>query len=101
MIDISTEQLLTLADAAKLLPGRPSSCAIWRWRTKGVRGRKLESLSLGGRVYTSREALQRFARQEGGEGSAAGQGGGNPPQTPHHREKAILAAEAELAKAGI
>jgi hypothetical protein len=94
MIDIQSEQLLTLADAAKLLPDRPSVCTLWRWRTRGARGRKLESIALSGKVYTSVEALQRFAAQ---------QGGGSKPtlRSPAARERAIRTAEAELAKAGI
>jgi hypothetical protein len=71
MIDLSTEATLTLADAAKLLPsvrmGRPVSYqCVLRWVKEGSRrsdGRivKLEAVRLGGRLITSKEALQRFA----------------------------------------
>jgi hypothetical protein len=66
MINISTETLLNLGQAARLLPpgrqGRPTHpSTILRWITRGVRGCKLEAIRLGGSVYTSREALQRFA----------------------------------------
>jgi hypothetical protein len=94
MIDVATEHLLTLSEAAKLLPGKVSVTTLWRWRLHGIRGRKLESVMLGGKVYTSREAIQRFARQLGGTDAAA-------IRSPRQREKAIRKAEAELAKAGI
>lgn len=94
MIDVTTESLLTLSEAASILPGRPSVATLWRWRVRGARGRRLESVVLGGKVYTSREALQRFAYQ---------QGGSNQPsiRTPAARERAIARAEKELADAGI
>ena len=95
MIDISSEQMLTLTQAAKLLPGRPSVVTLWRWRSKGVKGRKLETVAIGGRTYTSREALERFARHDGGNAEAVA------IRTPKQRERAIRQAEAELAKAGI
>ena len=70
MIDISTEQLLTLPQAARVRPhgrlGRPTHpSTVYRWISRGVRGVagvvKLEGVRLGGSWYTSREALQRFA----------------------------------------
>ena len=66
MIDLQRETLITLAEAAKLIPGRPSACSIWRWRTRGVKGRKLECVKIGGRAYTSLEAIARFGIQQGG-----------------------------------
>jgi hypothetical protein len=94
MIDITTEQLLTMPEVAALLPGRPSLCQIWRWRTKGVRGRKLETVIIGGRPYTSRAAVARFCEQRGGSDAPA-------MRMSAAREKAIAAAEKELAEAGI
>ena len=61
MIDISEEKLVSLADAAKTLPGRPHVSTIWRWHTRGIRGIRLETVVVGGRRFTSRESLQRFA----------------------------------------
>ena len=93
-IDITAEQLLLLSEAAASLPGRPSVATLWRWRTRGARGRRLESVVLGGKVFTSREALQRFAHQ---------QGGSDAPmiRTPTKRDRAIRQAEAELKAGGI
>jgi hypothetical protein len=65
MIDCTSETLVTLADAAKLLPrrrrGRKAHVStLFRWTTIGVRGVLLESIQVGGTRCTSREALQRF-----------------------------------------
>ena len=94
MIDINSENLLTMAEAAALLPGRPSLCCLWRWRVRGIRGRKLECVVLGGKPYTSREALARFARHQGGTDQPT-------VRTPKARERAIAKAEAELTARGI
>lgn len=94
MIDIRTEKLISMPQAAALFPNRPSLCALWRWRTRGVRGRKLESVVIGGTPYTSVEALQRFAAQSGGTDAPA-------IRTPAARERAIAKAERELSEAGI
>jgi hypothetical protein len=95
MIDIERESLITLAEASRLLPGRPSAATLWRWRNRGVAGgRKLETVVIGGRPYTSREALARFARQQGGADAPAS-------RSPRQRDKAIAQAEAELAPAGL
>jgi hypothetical protein len=94
-IDITQEKLISLLEARGVFPGRPSLCTLWRWRLRGVKGRKLESVALGGRIYTSLEAIERFARHQ--------QGSTDAPQirTPAARERAIRKAEQELADAGI
>ncbi len=93
-IDIKSEGLISMAQAAGMLPGRPSLCAIWRWRTKGVRGRKLETVIIGGRPYTSIEAIQRFAEHRGGTDAPS-------IRSPRQRDRAIDRAERELREAGI
>ncbi|REK12638.1 MAG: DUF1580 domain-containing protein [Planctomycetota bacterium] len=94
MIDLTNEHLLTLAEAASLLPDRPSIATLWRWRTRGAHGRRLESIVLGGKVYTSREAIQRFARQSGGDDTST-------IRTPAARQQAIARAAKALDEAGI
>lgn len=94
MINVATEKLLTLSEAAALLPGHPSVATLWRWRTKGARGRRLESIAIGGKVYTSSEAIQRFAHQTGGVDAPTS-------RTSKQRERDIARAERELADAGI
>jgi len=61
MIDLHDERLLTLQEAAELLPGSTAISTLHRWRQRGVRGVQLETCLIGGKRYTSKEALQRFA----------------------------------------
>jgi hypothetical protein len=65
MIDIATEEILTLAQAAAELPrrrrGRKTHVStLYRWTASGCRGVILESIQIGATRATSREALQRF-----------------------------------------
>ena len=53
MIDINREQLRTFTQAANTLPDRPNVATLWRWRTAGCRGVKLETVLVGGKRYTS------------------------------------------------
>ena len=39
----------------------PTTC--WRWTRKGINGIKLETWRVGGRVYSTREAFDRFVRE--------------------------------------
>jgi hypothetical protein len=59
----------------------------------GVRGVRLDSIILGGRRYTSVEALERFTAAC----TAAANGTAPEVRTSAQREAAIAAAEAELA----
>src|SRR5262245_44630800 len=54
------ERLLSLGDAALLLPHRPNASTLWRWASRGYRGHRLEVIRIGSRAFTSREALERF-----------------------------------------
>lgn len=65
MINIQSEQLLTLSALSKRLPRHrknrpvhPSTCH--RWRNPGVRGIRLECIRIGGIWHTTLEAFQRF-----------------------------------------
>jgi hypothetical protein len=89
MIDINNERLLSLVEASRLLPGRPSAATLWRYRTKGIRGRVLASVAIGGKIFTSAEAVARFAEQRGDTQCVA-------QRTPTKREQAIARASAEL-----
>lgn len=55
-----TEQLLTLAAAAKALPGRPHISTLLRWGRVGVHGVRLALVKVGGRWAVSRAALDEF-----------------------------------------
>jgi len=64
MIDIHGEQLVLLKDAAKIVPGRPHLATLYRWadeKAGGFRGVVLETVPIGSKRFTSKEALQRFA----------------------------------------
>ena len=66
MINIMTEQIVTMVQAARLKPairqGRPTNIStLYRWASRGLRGVRLEVVRLGGATYTTVEALQRFA----------------------------------------
>ncbi len=60
-------ELLTLPEAARLLPTRPHASALWRWSRLGLRARdgtrvRLKHLRLGGRIYTTHADLDAFGR---------------------------------------
>ncbi len=61
-IDVRQEQPLSFNQAAQYLPerSRPHSSTWWRWWRHGVRGVRLETVLIGGRRYTTAEAVQRF-----------------------------------------
>lgn len=83
MINISNERVVTLAEAASLLPRRRQgrkvhvSC-LYRWSQRGVRGVILETVQVGGSRCTSVEALQRFVDRL----SQASQGGAAQRHAP-------------------
>ena len=65
MIDISTETVVSPAEAARRLPTRragkrPNIATLYRWMQTGCRGIRLEYILVGGTRCTSLEALQRF-----------------------------------------
>src|SRR5436190_235143 len=61
MIDLLAETLIPFSQAARELPGRPHRATLHRWRSRGVRGVKLETCLVGGRRFTSYEAIKRFS----------------------------------------
>ncbi len=100
MIDLATEQVVSLSEASKRLPRRrkgkrPHVATLYRWAVRGVRGVRLETLRVGGTLCTSLEALQRFCEQCTDPASC--------PQSPtsKSRQRAIKKAERELDAAGI
>ena len=67
-INVFTEELLSLRDAARLLPARrrgkrPHVSCLYRWTTVGCRNVILESVNVGGTRCTSRQALARFIQR--------------------------------------
>lgn len=63
-INIDSDRLIPLSQVPKYLEKRtgkrPNTATIFRWRQRGISGIRLESVLIGGRSYTSVEALERF-----------------------------------------
>jgi len=100
MINVSSEALLSLSEAAGRLPKRrrgkrPHIATLYRWAQRGVRGIRLETIQVGGTLCTSLEALQRFFDRLSQPDA--------PIQTTPSAEQARAQAEAEAvcARAGI
>jgi len=89
-INVETETLIDFAAAAREFPGRAVCIqTLHRWRLHGVRGAKLESCIIGGRRFTSREAVVRFVE-------AQNAGESPPAMSKQQREKQSAAARREL-----
>ena len=104
--DLTAETLLTLHQAARLLPparqGRPvNASTVWRWCRKGVRVPgvgivRLECVRISGRFLTSREAIARFAARQTPSALPAAQ-----LRTPTQRRRASEQAARQLDRLGI
>jgi hypothetical protein len=103
MIDTLSETVISLTEAARLIPARrgnkkPHVSCLYRWTVSGCRGVVLESLAIGGTRCTSREALQRFfaalSQQAGLPGTAP------TLRTSKQRNRDIDRAKKELTDAG-
>ncbi len=62
--EILNETLVTLTEACRCFPVRCSRPALERWMRRGSRGVVLESALLCGKRYTSKEAIDRFVRNQ-------------------------------------
>lgn len=61
----AAEEHITLTQAAKLAPGRPSPNCVWRWCREGVKAAsgqrvRLKHVRFGSRIYTTRQWLNAF-----------------------------------------
>lgn len=92
------EEFLSLAQAPRHIPGRPHVSTVWRWVNQGVRGHRLEAVAVGGRVFTTRQAIERFL-------DALNCARSKPPQPERPvgpvRQRQIAAAETVLRQARI
>ena len=95
MIDHETEDLIPFELAGNDIPGHPSRCTLFRWAFKGVRGSTLETLLIGNKRFTSREAVGRFIAAQNADQQPA------PQITPSQRRRQSEAARKELEKIGI
>lgn len=62
------DKFLTLGDAAKVAPGRPSTNTVWRWCRKGVRSRtgqriRLRHVRAGGKIFTQAPWIEAFVHE--------------------------------------
>lgn len=100
-IDVTQETPITLASAARLkIWGKPkgiNASTIWRWYSKGVGGVRLETVVIGATRHTTEEACLRFIEAT----TAAANGERTTTSTSARRQKAIDAAEKELAEMGV
>lgn len=100
MINLTDENVLTLAEATTYLPRRrkgkkPHVSCLYRWATSGCNGIVLETLKVGCTTCTSEEALQRFCER-------LTTGDASPQSQPTKgRQRARDKADRELASAGI
>ena len=62
-IDPISDYLISLSQATRSLPTRPSPACMWRWYRKGVNGIRLETVVVGGRRYTTKAAWTEFVRR--------------------------------------
>lgn len=67
---LNGEQLITLNDAAKLLPGHVHLSTVRRYHLYGLNGIRLETVLIAGKRWTSRQALERFVCATQGEAVA-------------------------------
>jgi Protein of unknown function (DUF1580) len=54
------ENHFPLSGGKDRIASHPSPATLYRWALKGIRGVKLETVMMGGRRYTSDEAVDRF-----------------------------------------
>jgi hypothetical protein len=66
MIDVMTERLLPLIAVPSAVPTRPGRSTARRWAREGIDGVVLETVKVGGRRYTSYEAVARFLERLNG-----------------------------------
>ena len=91
MIQLIDETLVPVGQAAKHVPGRPHIASIYRWMQRPTN--PLETILVGGRRFTSVQAIHRFIE--------SCNPSPNRPTPTASRAREIAAAEAELAKVGI
>lgn len=102
---------ITLGQAAKLSPGRPSSCAVWRWCRVGIKSRNGERIRLshiraGGRIFTTEAALTEFFEHVTKADREHFDAPPTPPPPPKgrtsgQRKRSVQAAEQVLREGGI
>lgn len=106
-IDIRSERLITLEEAAEMVPGRDEGkrvhpITIGLWTRRGKRGVRLESVLAGTRKCTSVEALARFfeAITNAPSGQETRDKASYPARSQREAKRAIRQATDELIASG-
>ena len=98
MIDIVNEQMLPFSKIPAWCDSTlVNRSTVHRWRLRGARGVKLETVRVGGRRFSSQEALLRFFDGT----TAAADGTDSPQRNAHERKRKIEDAESYLKSEGM
>lgn len=111
----TTREYVSLTDAAKITPGRPTANCVWRWCRRGVRARngervRLRHIRMGGMMYTTAGWLDEFGRRLAEADARHFDSDGNdtptgtlrqPTSRSQQRRREIESAERELDESGI
>ena len=106
----SNERLLPLQEVCRLLPshtGKPLAFAtVWRWVQTGVKSPtgervRLQACKLGGRLLTSKTALDEFMKALTPDFAGGGIGTVQATRSANKRRRATEKAAAELKKMGV
>ena len=96
-IDYENETIITLGEGCRAFPPNGiSDATMARWIQKGIKGVRLETLLIGGRRVTSREAIARFIAAQNPDDSHA-----IPAITPAQRHRQSEAARTDLQRMGV
>ena len=94
-MNFKEERPVPIRRVSDYVPGRPHISTVWRWINRGIRGHRLETMHVGGRRYTTEQAITRFLEKtQVPKPGSDHQGSCSPPVT------AGVIAEAELRAAG-
>jgi len=94
------DPFITLEDATRIIPGRPSRWALYRWAMHGVtrKGRpvKLRTIKVGARHLTRREWVEQFIRESSDSAAPVAA----QAMTPARRRRQAESAMQQLAAIG-
>lgn len=85
MIDLSAETPIPLREAGQQAPGSPHQSTLNRWWRRGVRGVRLETFLVGGKRFTTRDAMLRFFEATTAASLSGEVGKTKPASSPCHR----------------
>ena len=97
------EPVMTLTEAAGWLERRfgrrPNVATVWRWATRGMKGVRLATISLGRFRYTTEAALERFIHETSvADGSCRQSNPGESAAAPDAGEPRFTRSEIDAAR---